>query len=55
MNDIKKMKKEVKNKRYAMDQDYSLIKKIVDMIDVNVGKCKDVKIIKFDFTEKNEP
>ena len=34
---------------------YSLIKKMVDVIDVDVDECKDVKIMKLDFTEKNEP
>ena len=49
ISDIEKMKKEVKNKQCAMDQDYSLIKKMVDIIDLNVYENKDVKIMKFDF------
>ena len=51
-NDIEKMKKEIKNKRYMMGQDYSMIKKMVDVIDIDVVSKdvgKDVKVTKFDF------
>ena len=56
-NDVKKMKKEMKNKRCAMDQDYSLIKKMVDEIDVDVVSKdigKDIKVMEFDFIKKSE-
>ena len=52
ISDIEKMKKEVKNKQCAMDQDYSLIKKMVDMFDVDVYENKDVAIMKFDLIKK---
>ena len=54
-NDIEKTKKERKNKRCTMCQDYSLIKKMVDVIDVDVVSKdvgKDVKVMKFDFIKK---
>ena len=54
MNSIEKMKKEIKNKRCTMDQDYSLIKKMADVIDVDVDENKDVKVMKFDFIKKSE-
>ena len=53
LNDIEKMKKEIKNKRCTMDQDYSLIKKMADVIDVDVDENKDVKVMKFDFIKKS--
>ena len=37
-----------------MDQDYSLIKKMADVIDVDVDENKDVKVMKFDFIKKSE-
>ena len=54
-NDIEKMKNEIKNERCTMDQDYSLIKKMTDVIDVDVASKdigKDVKVMKFDFIKK---
>ena len=51
------MRKEIKNKRCAMDQDYSLIKKMVDAINVDVVSKdigKDAKVMKFDFIKKSE-
>ena len=36
MNDIENIKKEVKNKECIVDQDYSLIKKVENVIDVDV-------------------
>ena len=56
-NDIEKMEKEINNKRCTMDQDYSLIKKMVDAINVDIASKdvgKDVKVIKFDFIKKSE-
>ena len=55
LDDIKKMKKEIKNKRCTMDQDYYLIKKMVDVIDVDSASKdvgKDVNVMKFDFMKK---
>ena len=48
--DIEKMKKDIKNKRHAMDQDFSLIKEIVDAIDDD--NAIDDKTMIFKFNEK---
>ena len=54
-NDAEKIKKEIKNKRCMVDQDHSLINKIVDTSDVDVvfkDVGKDVKVMKFDFIKR---
>ena len=51
LQDIEKMKKEVKNKRCAMDQDYSLVKRMAEVIEiVDDNDCKKTNdIMKFEF------
>ena len=57
LQDIEKMKKEIKNKRCAMDQDYSLFKWMAEVIEiVDDNDCKKTKdVVKFEFRhQKNK-
>ena len=51
LTDIEKMKKCIKNKRCAMDQDYGLVKKMVNALDVVDEDIKKVKDMKFEFVD----
>ena len=51
LTDIEKMKKCVKNKHYAMDQDYSLVKKMTKALNVANEDIKKVKNLKFKFID----
>ena len=55
LEDIENMKKEIKNKRCAMDQDYSLVKRMAEVIEiVDDNDCKKTSdIMKFEFKNQN--
>ena len=54
LKDTEKMKKEIKNKRCVMDQDYSLVKRMAEVIEiVDDNDCKKTSnIAKFEFKHK---
>ena len=55
LNNIKKMKKEIKNKYCAMDQDYGLVKQLAKQVKKKIIDIKIIDVMKFEFTEdKNE-
>ena len=51
LTDVEKMKKNVKNKRCAMDQDYGLVKKMTKALDGVDEDDKKVKIMKLEFVD----
>ena len=54
LNDIENMKKEIKNKRCAMDQDYSLVKQLAETVEKKVVDCKMIDFMKFKFAENKK-
>ena len=57
LQDIEKMKKSIKNKRCAMDQDYKLVKELVEALnfcDDSVVLQKNVMIFDFENNEKKK-
>ena len=49
---LEKIKEEIKNKRCAIDQDYSLVKKLTETVETSLVSSKDVKIMKFELAKK---
>ena len=55
LNDIEKMKKEIKNKRCTMDQDYGLVKRLAEQIEKKIVDIKIIDVMKFEFADdKND-
>ena len=56
LRDIEKMNKEIKNKHCIIDQDYSLVKHVAEVIEIaDENDCKEIKeIVKFEFSCENK-
>ena len=54
LNDIEKTKKEIENKRCAMDQDYSLVKQLAETVEKKVVDCKMIDVMKFEIAENKK-